>query len=174
MTLTKLSVPQGGGQQALGPYGATEDYVKQQINLLIDQINVGGGLDVSSVTVSVSSAELLALQSVPKELIAAPGAGKVINVIEAFYSYTFVTSGYTFGDDPPQVVYNSPDFDSVVSAAAGLISGSSSAVSTGVAGISGISVAPVINKSIILHIGDTISGGGGSLKITLFYSTITL
>lgn len=43
MTLTKLSVPQGGGQQALGPYGATEDYVKQQINLLIDQINAAGG-----------------------------------------------------------------------------------------------------------------------------------
>ena len=44
--------------------------------------------------VSVSSAEILALNTTPKELVAAPGAGKVILLTSILINYTFVTSAY--------------------------------------------------------------------------------
>ena len=47
--------------------------------------------------VSISSVEILALNSSPKTLIAAPGAGKVIDIISMFYRYNFVTTDYTTG-----------------------------------------------------------------------------
>lgn len=43
---------------------------------------------------SVSSAEILAAYTTPKELVAAPGAGKVILPLSVFYMYTYLTAAY--------------------------------------------------------------------------------
>ena len=51
---------------------------------------------IRTATVSISSAQLLAISGNPIQLIAAPGAGKLIIVDEAIYSYTHVSTAYTF------------------------------------------------------------------------------
>ena len=47
--------------------------------------------------ISVSSAEILALHSDGKQLVAAPGAGKIVQIRWATISYTFGTVEYTGG-----------------------------------------------------------------------------
>lgn len=47
-----------------------------------------------SATVTLSAAEILDLNATPKQVIAAPGANKVISVHRAFLIYTFVSAAY--------------------------------------------------------------------------------
>lgn len=44
--------------------------------------------------ISLSSAEILALNATPKDLVAAPGASKIIIPIAFVFNYTFVTAAY--------------------------------------------------------------------------------
>jgi len=52
----------------------------------------GGG--IITVKISLSSAEILALSTTPKTLIAAQGAGTYINVLSAAFRYNFVSAAY--------------------------------------------------------------------------------
>ena len=52
-------------------------------------------LTLKHVKVSLTSAEILALNTTPKSIVAAPGAGKVIRVLSAVMRLNFVTQAYT-------------------------------------------------------------------------------
>ncbi|MDO9580390.1 MAG: hypothetical protein Q7J06_07460 [Bacteroidales bacterium] len=57
-------------------------------------------LDESTVKyaeVEISSAEILALFTTPKALVAAPGAGKVLEFISLLLAYDYLTTVYTIG-----------------------------------------------------------------------------
>ena len=56
--------------------------------------STGGGV-VLSATVTISSAEILAGLTTPITIVAAPGAGKVIQPVLSFYSLQFGTVAYT-------------------------------------------------------------------------------
>jgi hypothetical protein len=58
-------------------------------------------------TVHLSSAELLALHTTAKTIVAAPGAGKVILPLWIAANYTFGSIDYTLGgnQDAPRLVY---------------------------------------------------------------------
>lgn len=71
----------------------------------VDMIGTGGGALIQTALISVSSAELLAINTTPKTLIAAPGAGKRIIVHNVSSTLTFVTAAYT-GDTQLELIYN--------------------------------------------------------------------
>jgi hypothetical protein len=47
--------------------------------------------------VEISSAQILALFTTPKTLVAAPGAGKVLEFISLLLAYDYLTTAYTIG-----------------------------------------------------------------------------
>lgn len=59
----------------------------------------GGGGTPESIKVTISSAEILDLNTTPKELIPAPGAGKVIQVLSILSNYTYGTVTYATATD---------------------------------------------------------------------------
>jgi len=62
---------------------------------------VSGDLAVNTVQyaeVEISAAEILALYTLAKELVAAPGAGKVLEFISLTLAYDYGTVAYTIGD----------------------------------------------------------------------------
>lgn len=59
----------------------------------------GGGTVVSTGDISISSAQLLTAFSNPVLLIAAPGAGKQIKVLQVAYKYIFNATPYTTTDN---------------------------------------------------------------------------
>lgn len=61
----------------------------------IDSSLTASASSVTTVKVSISSAEILNLNSVPKTLVAAPGAGKIIVPLSLLISKFFVTTAYT-------------------------------------------------------------------------------
>jgi len=52
---------------------------------------------VKTIKVSLTSANILALNTTPFVLISAPGAGKILNVLNVKYRYNFVSTAYTGG-----------------------------------------------------------------------------
>lgn len=53
--------------------------------------------EVRDTVIDLSSAEILALNGTPKTVVSAPGAGKLLQVLNATVKYTFVTTAYTGG-----------------------------------------------------------------------------
>jgi len=67
-------------------------------NQLADSKGISAG-KIYEKEVTVTSAELLALFTTPKELVAAPGAGKVLEFVSAVFFLDFNTVAYTtYGD----------------------------------------------------------------------------
>ena len=67
---------------------------------IADDAVTSGKLDESTIqyaTVEISSAEILALFATPKTLVAAPGAGKVLDFISLLLAYDYGTVVYTIG-----------------------------------------------------------------------------
>jgi hypothetical protein len=67
---------------------------------IADDAVTSGKLDESTIqyaTVEISSAEILALFTTPKTLVAAPGAGKVLDFISLLLAYDYGTVVYTIG-----------------------------------------------------------------------------
>ncbi len=57
----------------------------------------GGSSDIQTATIHVSSAEILALNTSPVELLPAPGAGKAIDLVSLVVRQNFVTTQYDGG-----------------------------------------------------------------------------
>lgn len=57
----------------------------------------GAALSLKYAAVEITSAELLALYTTPKELVAAPGAGKVLEFVSLMLAYDYGTTEYTIG-----------------------------------------------------------------------------
>lgn len=95
----------------------TNDYVvltDQSDNLVTKSCTLGElqnlfGLDTLVAHVQVNSAEQLLLSTTPKELIAAPGANKVIDVIDAAIYVDAGTSAYNYANN--LVVKNGNSYD---------------------------------------------------------------
>lgn len=70
------------------------DFIDQTLNIADDG---AGAVGLRVADVSVSSAELLAIKTTPKIIVAAPGANKVIVPVFALGIYTFVSTAYDTG-----------------------------------------------------------------------------
>lgn len=133
----------------------------QELSDTIEAAAQSGGGSLSTVTVSVSSPQLLACDSTPVQLIAAPGAGQVLVIHSIYLTYDYGTTDYTLGD----VVY------------VGV--GASSALNLGVLTqsqncsqliIPSSSLFLAANQPAVLTSNGSVTGGNGTLKLKINYS----
>lgn len=96
--------------------GETGAAIRAKLNEVIDAVNASGG-PLSSGVISLSSAQLLALGDTAIEIVAAPGANKVIVPERAITTLTFGTVAYPnvtsfkllYGStDDPDLFYQCP------------------------------------------------------------------
>lgn len=132
-----------------------------------------GGGGVQTAQVSLSSAQLLALNATPVLIVAAPGAGKVLSLLSVMYDYVFVTTPYTEAD-PVRLCYNSDPslqidagatFDGGTSVSSILINPSQSQT--------GGPTASLDNSAIWLAVPSAMTAGDGTLKVTANYLVLT-
>jgi hypothetical protein len=69
------------------------------------RVNMGTIGAIQVATVTLTSAQLKALRATPVQLVAAPGAGKVIQAISSFWQYSAGATPYTVPDGS-LVIYN--------------------------------------------------------------------
>lgn len=119
--------------------------------------------------VNVSSAEILTLNSAPKTLVSAPGAGKMLIPIHGVCYYHFVTTAYDATNNDPQIKTVSGPMDilftNVLSQAADYIVAP---------GNQAASAEKVENEAIILTEDVDPTLGDGTLTIYLWYINLTL
>jgi hypothetical protein len=126
-----------------------------------------------SKTISVSSAEILALHTTPKTLVAAPGAGKAIIVDEVIYSFTAGTQ-YANGDQLTCRYNGDTTIIFVGPTAANINSASSSIVSAYPAVANTVIVPTNVAFELKLLSATAFITGTGTLKVFIKYRILTL
>ena len=116
-------------------------------------------------TITITAAQLNALQGTDVQLIAAPGANKYINVLNACFYFDYTAPQYTFAASPTAQI-NNVDFFTLpgnrLSGAADVVD-----VTTLVAG----DIAA--NTALVLGTNGTVTGSGnGSLQIKIRYQIL--
>jgi hypothetical protein len=130
-------------------------------------------------TVTVSSAELLALYTTAKQLVAAPAAGKVLEFISGTLSYVKGGTTYTIGSSTNlSVKYKDKTGADVSStrATTGFIDQSSSQYSMvrPLAATLALDANAVAQPLCLALVGGNPTGGDGTLTVNVVYRTITL
>lgn len=125
----------------------------------------------TTATVSLSSADILALHTTPITLVAAPGSGKVIVVDTVTYS---LTAGVPYVSGGGLEVYHDGLTNTLVNGTntAQLNSATSTIWSKNPNGT--VSMGDASNKSVTLSTGTAYITGTGTLKVFVTYKTLTL
>lgn len=125
-------------------------------------------LDVSTIQyaeVSITNAQMLALRATPKELVAAPGAGKVLEFVSAVLLFDY-TGAYTETADNMAVKYNDGSGAAVSETieATGFVDATADTMTTARAKLDAIvAKSGSENKALVLHnTGDGEYGGGNA------------
>lgn len=109
---------------------------------------------VQYATVTVSSAELLALRATPKTLVAAQGAGKAIQLLSAQLFLDYNSAGYTESSDNMAIRYTDGSGVIVSQAieATGFIDQTADTLTVALPKIDAIAAATgALNKALVLH-----------------------
>ncbi len=129
------------------------------------------GATIVSATISMTSAQFKALHTTAKTLVAAPGAGLAIVPISTYIEYTYLTAAYVVGD-PVQIDYGTSNplftFDQ------GCFTGGASGAIFGTALTPTGAYETLANKAIELRTASNPTTGGGSFKIYITYSLVTI
>lgn len=125
-------------------------------------------------TIEVSAAEIVLLNSAPKELVAAPGADKAIDLISMAIDYAFDTAAYTTnGDLTAQTGATGTAQSDAVAGADLLLGGASVTIS-----VQALSADHVLdkNESIVLAVatGEAVNPGtaAGTMKVKVAYRVL--
>jgi hypothetical protein len=117
---------------------------------------------IAVATVAITAAEMKALRATPKELVAAPGAGYVLEFVSATFIYDY-TAAFTESSDDIAVRFTNGSgvIASTTLDATGLLDATSDQIRTLKALTTDIT--PVANAALVLHnTGDGEWGGTGS------------
>ena len=122
-------------------------------------------------TIAVTSAEMLAINTTPKTLIAAQGAGTFISVNTIIMKHTYVSTTY----NTDVVVFAKYDSTGKPDASSGLVISSTATALVKGGSFSGPTTEDIANKAIILttNTADP-ETGDGTFEIVLEYSVITI
>lgn len=125
--------------------------------------NVANGLQVAEI--SITNAEMLALRATPKTLVAAPGAGKILEFISAVLLFDY-TGAYTESADNMGVKYENGSGVQVSDdiEATGFVDATADTVTFARKKVDGITAKTGCeNKALVLHnTGDGEYGGGNA------------
>lgn len=120
--------------------------------------------------VSISIAEMLALRATPKTLVAAPGAGKVLEFLGALLIYDYAAA-YTEDADNLAVKYTngSGAIVSTTLETTGLLDATADQIRTFKPIVTDLT--PVANAALVLHNtgGEEFGGTGSPLRMKVFY-----
>ena len=138
----------------------------------------GAGINDLLVNASLTSPQLLALRATPVQLIAAPGAGKYINVISIDMHYTFVTGAYTNINASLKVFYGT-------TASAKALCADQTALLTQTVNAHNLGIVKTVNSNLTDALGLNVGiflgndgsaeflAGAGTLKVIMSYQIIT-
>jgi hypothetical protein len=151
------------------------------VNSATDDLNLTD-LNVFEVKKSVplTSNEIKALLATPKQLVAAPGSGKVLVLTKALLRYTYLTAAYT-GGGSLEFFLGSDKAAGFLNTVANnfLVAGSSQDCFMWMEGSVYDATATFPNKALMLGIAaaegvDEFAAGSGTLEVIVFYSVLTL
>jgi hypothetical protein len=164
-----ISIQSGGSLELSGEADLSAGDVTLPVG-----VTVGANEQLAYVDVTISSAELLALNATPKTIVAAPGAGKalVFENIQLFLDYnTTAYDGIAAGEDL-SVKYTNAAGQQVASVeATGFLDASADALRYGYETVQ--DKTPVANAPLVLHmLAGEIATGNSPLKVRTFYKVI--
>ena len=144
-------------------------------------LNWGSGVNddvVKSATISISSAQLKAINTTPQTLVAAPGSGKAISVDEIVYSYTYGGTAYTGGNTLIPIYAGGTtnlfgtDANSIITQAK--MQGTTSFIVRRIASTSAVPIDILSNTAVNLYSSGNYATGNGTLKVFIRYRILTL
>lgn len=161
-----------GSATRLGLDGLSYEWVDKVTGNIVFDIAPYGGGNLQFLKATITSAQVLALSGTPVTLIAAPGTGLFVQIVDALIYLNYNSAAYAAGSTL-QILSGSV---AVATTTATLINGSASAViqpafpligSTGKPGGS--------NSAITLGVaGANFTTGNSTLDVLLWYSIVTL
>lgn len=156
--------------------------IDDNAGIVLTKINFGTGITSSQINeailktaeITLSSAEILALHTTPKELVAAPGEGKIIILDKLIISFSAGGTPYANGDNTG-AYYNSDTVLLSGNAIASTFFNSATNLIYFRGGLASIITAG-INKAIEFktNTGTAFINGNGTAKIFITYRVITL
>ena len=146
---------------------------------LVEYIPGGGNVFTASLT--LTSAQLLALVEIPVQVVAAPGAGMVINPITSVWKYHFGTTPYTING--AQIVLTTPPVDvSLINIGmTGFLDQSNDYIQFSALLGSSANTTPIFDTAgiyenqplVVGNIGSDLTAGDGTLEVTVLYQIVT-
>lgn len=130
-----------------------------------------------TLTKTLTSAQILALNTTPVLLVDAPGSGKYISLIQVDYLYTFGGVAYTRNASASMVLSYDAVTASGIALVGALLTQSSDAVTLSANGSSFASIAQslLLNKGVYLVLNaGSFTAGNGTLKLKILYQIITV
>lgn len=150
--------------------GATSGQVPVYNGTTVAWDTVGGTSDVLTTKVSLSSAEILNLETTPKTLVAAPGTGKIVQILNYIIKYNYGTVAYV-PNGVLQVFYDTAA--DVVSEETVLTLTNS--ISKYINILTAATTSQILeDKAVILMNSGTPTDGDGTLDIYITYKIVTL
>ena len=142
---------------------------------------IGGGLQ--TVTVTLTSAQLLALSTTPIQIVAAPGAGKYIFPVSYALEYIFGTHAYSTPAKTNNAFFgytgnaiNSINSPMALTGWGTFIENTFSCLMFGVVGNAanvGITLSQIVNQGIEFGVPNALTLGNGTMKVTLTYMVLS-
>jgi hypothetical protein len=124
-------------------------------------------------TTSLSSAQILALNSTPVQLVAAPGSGKIVVPLEVILNYTHVSTNYNGGSLQIYESVGAPlrSGNTIINAA---VSSILDFYDNGAANGTGIKPYIANTALMLTNASSNPTLGDGTLKVTVLYKIVTL
>lgn len=128
-------------------------------------------------TVTLSSAEILALATTPKTLVAAPGAGKIIMFEGALLLLNYGSIAYTETDDNLGIKYTDASGVQVSNTieATGFIDQTADTVTNAIPVLNTIvTAAGCVNQALVLdNLGDNYAAGNSTMNVIVSYRIVS-
>lgn len=123
---------------------------------------------LSYVDITLSAAELDALAATAKEVIPAPGAGKVLIFKGAFVYYDYVSAAYAGSSQTITFKYDSGDGATVGTITEAFIESTADAYQW----VEPVTAVALVNKNIAVKASADLTTGDGNMKIRAYYQVV--
>lgn len=144
-------------------------------NMVIIDTAIGSGSTggVLRTSVTLTSAQILALNTTAVQLIPSPGVGNFVNIISVTAEYQYKTTPYTVGGAQLNIstLLGIPQGDLLfVSSANGVLTASSSSLDVFENSISSNPMSEFTNQAVVIKSTAPITSGDGTLQLVLIYT----
>ena len=181
-----LCASQGGGIVVIdGSWNGTSANLAtaRQLFPTVSIVNNGasGGSSVGSVSVTLTAAQLKALQTTAITLVPAPGTNAAVIPLGMTLQYKYITPAYTIasGDNAFQIEYHTQTTNLMSTLATNVVDQSASEMITVAPAVAGQILAQTVVANLALEVklvgtSAALTTGNGTVTINLRYQTITL